>query len=425
MPGSMAGGPGPDRLGAAGPLGAGLSPFHRGGQTELLLALGQDPGGGDGPGTRWTVWGQLDVQAFRGERSPAARYEGDIRTAWAGVDARLGDRWLAGLALTRTSARGDWGFGDSTGRLTTRLTALQPYLRWSDGDTSVWATAGGGAGSIANDRLRYGIQEVGGLDLRLGIVEVRRRLATVGPGVELALRGDASWARLATDDGARLVDGLAAEVSQLRVGLDLSRPVTTAGGARVEPFGELHARHDGGAGQTGAGLEAAGGLRVARGLFRLEGMGRLLALHAAERYREHGAALTLSLGDGARRPGLTLSLSPRWGASATASDRLWRDQLFHRRGAAGTGFGRDEGAIDTRVDYGLELPAGGMLTPFGVYGRSPYGRRMQLGLLLDRLGPLGLEVSGERYAPMPESPDDYRMSVVGSIAFGADGPPPR
>ena len=421
MPGSMAGGPaaaGPDRLGAAGPLGAGLSPFHRGGQTELLLALGQDPGGGDGPGTRWTVWGQLDVQAFRGERSPAVRYEGDIRTAWAGVDARLGDRWLAGLALTRTSARGDWGFGDSTGRLTTRLTALQPYLRWSDGDTSVWATAGGGAGSIANDRLRYGIQEVGGLDLRLGIVEVRRRLATVGPGVELALRGDASWARLATDDGARLVDGLAAEVSQLRVGLDLSRPVTTAGGARVEPFGGLHARHDGGAGQTGAGLEAAGGLRVARGLFRLEGMGRLLALHAAERYREHGAALTLSLGDGARRPGLTLSLSPRWGASATASDRLWRDQLFHRRGAAGAGFGRDEGAIDTRVDYGLELPSGGLLTPFGLYGRSQYGQRMQVGLLVDRLGPLGLEVSGERYAPMQPSFDEYRMTVLGSITFG-------
>ena len=91
----------------------------------------------------------------------------------------------------------------------------------------------------------------------------------------------------------------------------------------------------------------AGGLRVARGVFRVEGMGRLLALHAADGYREHGAAVTLSVGDGARQPGLT-------------------------------------------------LPAGGLLTPFGIYGQSPYGRRLQVGLLLSRIGPLGLEVAGER-----------------------------
>ena len=69
----------------------------------------------------------------------------------------------------------------------------------------------------------------------------------------------------------------------------------------------------------------AGGLRVARGVFRVEGMGRLLALHAADGYREHGGAVTLSVGDGARQPGLTLSLSPHWGARATASDALWQD----------------------------------------------------------------------------------------------------
>ena len=50
---------------------------------------------------------------------------------------------------------------------------------------------------------------------------------------------------------------------QLRVGIDVSRPVRTAGGTLVEPFGEVHARHDGGSGQTGAGLEVAGGLRMA------------------------------------------------------------------------------------------------------------------------------------------------------------------
>ena len=163
--------------------------------------------------------------------------------------------------------------------------------------------------------------------------------------MELQLRGDASWARLTTAAGDELIDALGVDVHQLRVGIDVSRPVRTAGGTLVEPFGEVHARRDGGSGQTGAGLEVAGGLRVARGVFRVEGMGRLLALHAADGYREHGGAVTLSVGDGARQPGLTLSLSPRWGARATASDALWQDHLFHQRAA---GAGRDERALDAR-----------------------------------------------------------------------------
>ena len=169
--------------------------------------------------------------------------------------------------------------------------------------------------------MRLGLQEESALGLRLGLVEVRRRLATVG-GVELQVRGDASWARLTTAAGHELIDALAVDVHQLRVGIDVSRRVRTAGGTLVEPFGEVHARHDGGAGQTGAGLEVAGGLRVARGVFRVEGMGRVLALHAADGYREHGGAVTLSVGDGARQPGLTLSLSPHWGAAGDGQRRV-------------------------------------------------------------------------------------------------------
>jgi len=396
--------------------GGGLSPLGGGEQTDFLLALGSGQAGdGAVQGQRWTVWGQLDSQAFAGERSPAARYDGDLRTAYVGVDARLGERWVAGVAVSRSSGSGDWNLGSSTGRLTTNLSSVQPYLRWSEGGTTIWATAGGGSGSTENERLRYGLQEESDLGLRLGLVEVRRRLATVGGGVKLQLRADASWARLTTGGGDELIDGLEVDVHQLRVGIDVSRPVRTTGGVLAEPFGEVHARQDGGSGQTGAGLEIAGGLRVARGVFRLEGMGRLLALHAAAGYREHGGAVTLSVGEGARQPGLTLSLSPRWGAPATASDALWQDQLFHQRAPRAR---RDERALDTRVDYGLQLPAGGLLTPFGTYGQSQYGRRLQVGLLLSRLGPVGLEVSGERYALFHPGRDEYRMSAVGSITFG-------
>ena len=402
----------------ASPARSGFSPLGGGGQTDFLLAFGSGQADvGAQSRQRWTVWGQVDQQAFGGERSPAARYDGHLQTAYVGVDARLSERWLAGVAVARSRGDGDWTVGASTGRLTTTLTSVQPYLRWSDGGTTIWATAGGGSGTAENERLRYGLQEESDLGLRLGLVEVRRRLATVGGGVELQVRGDASWARLTTAAGHELIDALEVEVRQLRVGIDVSRPVRTAGGTLVEPFGEVHARRDGGVGQTGVGLEVAGGLRVARGVFRVEGMGRLLALHAADDYREHGGAVTLSVGDGARQPGLTLSLSPRWGAPATASDALWQDQLFHR--APGTpGARHDERALDARVGYGLPIRSGGLVTPFGIYGQSQYGRRVQVGLMLSRLGPLGLEVSGERYALRHPGRDEYRMSVLGRITVG-------
>ena len=42
----------------------------------------------------------------------------------------------------------------------------------------------------------------------------------------------------------------------------------------------------------------------------------------------------------------------------------------------------------------------------------------QVGLLLSRLGPVGLEVSGERSAQRHPGRDEYRMRVLGSITFG-------
>ena len=192
---------------------SGLSPFGGGGQTDFLLALGSGQADGDsGQGQRWTVWGQLDVQAFQGERSPAARYDGDLRTAYVGVDTRLGERWLAGVAVARSSADAGWNFGSSTGRLTTRLTSLHPYLRWSDGGTSIWATGGGGRGSAENERMRYGLQEESGLGLRLGLVEVRRQAGDGWPRGGAA----AAWRRFVGAAGDR--SGTAGTSSRRRAG---------------------------------------------------------------------------------------------------------------------------------------------------------------------------------------------------------------
>ena len=404
-------------FGAGGRAAAlGLGSAFGAGQTEFLLALGS----AQAPEGRWTLWGQADVQGFEGEREEAAQYEGSVRTAWVGVDTRLGERWLAGLALSRSSADANWRSGSESGQLSTGgVTSVQPYLRWSNGTTTVWAMAGGGRGTAASDRKTYGLRRESSLALRLGLMEVRRRLATVGGGVQLGLRGDAAWARLSTAAGDEIIEGLRVDVHQVRVGVEASGRVRTAGGTLMEPFGEVHARRDGGSGETGTGLEVAGGFRVARGVFRIQGMGRLLALHSAAGYRERGAAVTVTVGEGSTEPGLALSLSPRWGAETRASGALWEDELLRRRADAARA---DERALDARVDYGVELPGGGLLTPFGVYSRSQYGSRMEAGLLLRALGPFGLEVSGERHPLLDLGGDEYRLSALGRVTLGRPRP---
>ena len=386
--------------------------------TNFLLAQGDGDPGEAGLWRRFTVWGQGDVQTFRGTPSTVSGYEGDVRTAYLGVDSRLTDRWLAGVALARSGAAGDWHAGGARGRMTTTLTAVHPYLRWSDGATSVWTMVGGGRGAVANERAVTGGEEASGLGLRLGVVEVRRRLGTLGGGVQLGLRGDAAWARLTTEAGDETIDALRVAVNQTRVGVELTRPFRTSNGLALAPFGELNMRRDGGAGQRGDGLELAGGLRASRGTIRVDAQARLLALHSADGYQERGASVTFSVGDGARRPGLTLSLAPRWGNRAS-SGALWQDHVYRRdtHGAAG-----EERAMDARVDYGVRSFGGRLLTSFGVYGQSQYGRRLQVGTRLSSLGGatnefLQVEISGERYS-RPGGAVDSRVILSGLITFG-------
>ena len=386
--------------------------------TNFLLAQGNGNPRETRPWRGFTVWGQGDVQMFRGAPSTLSGYEGDVRTTYLGIDSRLTDRWLAGVAVARSWAAGDWHAGGARGRMTTTLTAVQPYVRWSNGATSVWTMVGGGGGAAVNERAVTGGEEASGLGLRLGVVEVRRRLGTVGGGVQFGLRGDAAWAQLTTEAGNETIDALRVAVSQVRAGVELTRPFTMSNGLGLAPFGELNMRRDGGAGQNGDGLELAGGLRASRGAVRVDAQARLLALHSADGYQERGASVTFSVGEGGRRPGLTLSLAPRWGDQA-AGGALWQDHVYrrHTHGVADA-----EQGMDARVDYGVRSFGDRLLTPFGVYGQSQYGRWLQFGLRLSsREGATGeflqLEMSGERYR-RPGNAIDNRVSLSGLITFG-------
>ena len=348
--------------------------------TEFELALNS---GETRTGWRLSVWGQGDIQAFQGTPMVfgyPAGYDGDVLTGYVGVDAWMTERWLAGVALSRSSGRGNWQVGASRGWLRTTLTALHPYVGWSDGKTSVWAMAGSGWGAIKNVREATGLTGTSDLGLRLGLVEARRKVGAVG-GTEFGLRGDAAWAELRTRDGGESVDRLTAAVNQQRLGVDVSWPLL-AGKWALQPFGEAHLRRDGGAGQTGTGMEVAFGLRAHRGMVRIDAQARALTMHSAAGYRERGAEMMLTIGEQGRE-GLSMALSPRWGDGAAGTGALWQDQ-FHGRNLLGTAQAR--WALDAYGNYGVRLPSGELLTWFANYSQSHYEHRFLFGARIDGLG---------------------------------------
>ena len=417
------------RLGRSGPglmggaFGGGWDRLLQG--TDVLLSFGgqdQAAGPSSARGRRWTVWGQGDLQTFRGAETEHEDYDGDLRTGYLGLDARLGEKWLVGAAVARSGGGGDWRVGASSGRLTTALTVVHPYLRWGDRDTSVWALAGIGLGSAKNIRMLTGKRETSPLRLGVGLLEGRRRLATTGAGLTVDLRGEASWARLRTGGGEETVDGLEAGVWRVRTGVEVTLALGDPSGLQLAPFGAVSTRHDGGDGQTGVGLEVAGGVRLTGGRVRVEAQGRMLALHTATDYQERGVSVTASVGAGQYEPGLTASIRPRWGAQGYGAEALWQDQFqSYTYGAE-----RDDAAVDGRVGYGLQLPGGRLLTPFGGYGQMGTWRRTQVGATLGRLGlfgggldsPLQVEFLSERYV-RPQGVVDHRFTLFGIVNIGA------
>ena len=331
-----------------------------GGRTEWVFAFG-DREESTRPAGAWRFWGQGDIQTFAGEPSTELEYEGNLRTGWAGIDRALGSRWLVGMAVARSTGGGDWRAGSSDGRLNTSLTAVHPYMNWSDGASSVWVMAGGGRGSAENSRATGRLGE-SDLSLRLGAFEARQHFANW-----FGLRADAAWARLETGEGTETVDSRSAVVDQQRLGIDLS-PSSRLGSIALEPFVEASARRDGGAGQTGSGFELAGGFRASGGLVRVDAHGRILLLHSAEGYEERGLGVTISVGRQVADEGLSLSVSPHWGGPATATGALWREKHVAR---PLHGYGtREAWSLDATARFGLRLPGGRLLNWFGSFNHS-------------------------------------------------------
>ncbi len=392
-------------LGGPGPgIGLGAGSANCGGlesrsveSDELLnasafsLGLGAAEGepGFDPHAPRWAVWGRGDYGTFAG-RPDGMHYDGEMRTGWLGVDARAG-AWVAGLAVSHGTGAADYGLdGGETGRLETELTAVWPYGRWTVSEgLELRGVLGAGWGE-ARHRLEDGAAEAGDLTMRMASLGLRHDLPPLD-GIDLAAQADASVARMETDEGPDPVHGLTADSWRLRAGVEASRRFALDDAAALTPFVEAAARRDGGDGLTGTGLEIAGGVRWEAPRVQVEARGRWLAAHTEDGAEEKGVSVTARVGPGAQGRGLSLMLSPRWGAEAGGAEALWRDALPAASAADSAA------ALDARIGYGLGLMPYGLLTPFaetGLAGDS--GQRLRLGTRFDtHHADMAVELAGE------------------------------
>ena len=375
------------------------------GTSSFRLRLTED-GSGAGPGCL-TLWGQGDYRNLSSGDSQALDWDGDLLTGQVGADALLRPDLLAGLAVSWSD--GDFDYTDRTtgepfsGDSTSRMMSVHPYVTWwSPMGLDLWATGGYGQGEIEIEDEEVGTH-TSDTTLRLGSVGASGPLPIgdaliAGGTTTLRVKAQASLAQMEVAGHGSLLQEQTIAAQRLRLALEGSHKRTLASGAQLAPSLEVGLRHDGGDGITGTGLELGGGLRYvdpALGL-TLEGRGRVLAAYD-DAYKEWGASGLIRLDPGAAGQGLSLSLAPSYGQTASGVQRLWDQGLPQGPTQGPSPTQALTGRLEAEVGYGLTAFAGqGLVTPYGRLSLGGGTQQYRVGSRLE-LGPaLRLSLEGTR-----------------------------
>ena len=397
----------------------------------LAAASGGKTEGVGGP----VVWGQGGRQALESTESALA-WDGTVLTGQLGIDACSRDDLLAGLALSRSI--GEFDYTDATGPVSvrgdyeSRMTSVHPYLGWtSPQGLGLWATVGYGWGDIEIEdaQVRDGDPDYpvrrSDTTLKTAATGASGPLMTDGSLIEggttnLHLKGEASWAQVEIEGNDELIEEQTVNANRLRLALEGSHEQALASGSSLTPSLELGLRHDGGDGITGTGIEIGGGLRYrdpATGL-TVEGNGRVLT--GQSDYREWGLGGSLRLDPGAEGRGLSFSLFPTWGETASGVDRLWDQDVAEL--ASDDGAANDnvpQMRLDSELGYGFGAFGGrGLLTPYGGFSLAGEGsQRYRIGGRFEIGSSLNLSLEGERREPANDAAADHAVMLRGQMRF--------
>ena len=404
--------------------------------------------------TGWTLWGQANGSEFESAPNDGLLLEGGTRSIYAGLDYRFGSGLLLGLAGSRSALDSEFtSRHNGTGTVDARLTSLYPYLHWSPRQgLGLWGLVGAGRGSADLT------EAVGGrfsTDIRMRMAAVGARQELIGP---LALRADAFAVRIESDAAVDLA-GVTAVAQRVRVAPELSGQWAVGADAAVQGRLDLGGRWDGGDAESGLGAEAGATLGFAHMPtgFSFEARGRALVAHQTSAFREWGAGFAVRLQPGRERGGLSFSVEPTWGDGSVSvgAQSLWQAQAGfapHQAAAPladptappdGTapggnmpGWTPDRLALE--LGWGVVLPGGAQVTPFGRWSRDgASGYRLNAGTRWEMLGnepteagaPSGsnhldrhhglrvaIDLFGEQVASGVQ-PMERRIGLLGKIGF--------
>ena len=204
--------------------------------------------------------------------------------------------------------------------------------------------------------------------------------------VTLAVKSDGVLVRMDSEAAGRL-PAATADVHRLRLLLEGSFAALRGPSGVLTPSLEVGARYDGGAAETGAGLELGGGLRYAYPAWGLTiaANGRWLIVHEDRAHQQWGVGASIRVAPVSASRGPSLTLNTACGDTANTVQQLWSQGAALPGGSGAEAAFVLPGRFEAELGYGIEAPGGAVVTPYaGVAledgGAHAYrvGRRLSL-----------------------------------------------
>ncbi len=380
-------------------------------------------GGGDGNGLgSVSVWGNGEYRNLSGEDGDL-EFDGSLHGAQIGVDAKLRDNMMAGVALSWSEGDLQYEVGGGSGSTSSRgdyeldVISLHPYLGGRAGQLDWWATLGYGNGELV---VTPNAGQAASNDMSM------TTLGAGGSGVlwsrddtRVHLKGEFTRTRMDVEKSAQ-VDSLSVSTHLARIALAASRTRSLAGGGGqrvVVPSLSLGVRQDGGDGNIGTGAEIGGSVRYENAESGMSASVSTHGLFGRSDYEEWGIQGMVRLSPGADGQGLSFVMRPGYGNGGGAGNtgRIWSNGLRGDHALAN----RDaSGRLEMRLGYGLSAAGerSGLLTPWGGLNLEGDGKRYRLGLDWASGGPFTLRLHGER-RESANSDADHAVLLRGEARF--------
>ena len=270
-----------------------------------------------------SIWGRATHGNYEG-RPDNFTLDGNLSSAYLGLDFRAGERRQAGVAISYTEGDVDYtdALDDSTGNLDAELTSVLPYMRYTtDSGLGVWGLLGYGTGD-ATLRTDDGDPIATDIEMRLAAAGVRGTWLSP-QHQELAWKAGVFAVEMESEAVAsQELPSVDAESQRLRLAIaGRARHEVPGSGeaesAYIAPTWELGLRWDDGDAESGAGADLGLGLQYnnPHSGWNVQARGRYLLVHEEGDYEEWSASMearkNLGSRDGNGR-GLALTLTPDW-----------------------------------------------------------------------------------------------------------------